>query len=238
MSNSSRRTLRGLAVATTFLFTYFTATEPQAEAQPGFSGLWKPTKYITELRTADGSAPPLLAEAQAIYDKNKAAFRAGDTSFYGVYPCLYLGQPRMNFIPYPIEIIDRPHLVAMIYEWDGFRRIDMAGKPIEVEYPTLNGVGIGKRVNGELVITTQGLLGTTFLDAAGMPHSEELKITERLRLLKGGDLIENRVTFEDSQTFSKPWETVLTWKRIRGERKESVCVDRMVEGKPALDPKN
>jgi hypothetical protein len=211
------------------------AATPQTAA-PDFSGLWKPEKYVTSLLTADGEVPPLLPGPLATYNRNKAAFAAGDTSFYGVHACLNLGQPRMNFLPYAVEIVDRPHAVAMIYEWNGYRLVDMTGAPLKVEYPTLNGTSVGRREQGALVITTQGLLATTFLDAAGMPHSGELKITERIRLLQNGKLLENRMTFEDPNTFSKPWDAVVRWKRTPGERQEYVCVDRMVKGQPAIDP--
>jgi len=202
------------------------------------TGLWKPVGHVAALRTEDGAEPPLAPEARAAYERNKAAFAAGDTSFYGVHPCLNLGQPRMNFIPYPIEIIEGRDTIVMAYEWNGFRRIDMTGKAPAVDYPVLNGASSGRFDGADLIVTTVGLLGTTFLDAAGMPHSEDLTIIERFHLTDGGQVLEDRMTFTDPKTFSRPWTTIVRWKRLPPgvERQESVCVDRISAGQLALDP--
>jgi hypothetical protein len=245
MSNCNVAKVQVRAVATiAALAAILSTAEVVASDSPTttttFAGLWKPTTYIQELRTTDGTEPPLLPDARAVYRRHAAAYAAGDRSFYGVHECLNLGQPRMNFIPYPIEIIEGKNTLLMVYEWNGYRRIDMSGKPPKVDYPVLNGASAGRFEDGDLVIRTVGLLGTTFLDAAGMPHSEDLTITERLRLLDRGAVLQDDMTFDDPKTFSKPWSTTVRWKRLPAgtELHESVCVDRISAGKPALDPKN
>jgi hypothetical protein len=199
------------------------------------SGVWLPERYSPYLRRANGSAPPLLPTAAAVYEQRTMQFKKGDRSFDSAHPCLNLGQPRMNTIPYPIQIIDLPDQVVMLYEWNGFRRIDMSGKPPMVDYPVLNGGSAGRRLGDTLEITTVGLLGTSLLDTAGMPHSEQLKITERIRRI-AKDRLEDRITIDDPMTFSEPWETVVAWKRLaRRELREDICVDRISAGKPALE---
>ena len=60
-----------------------------------------------------------------------------------------------------------------------------------------------------LVIRTVGLIDATVMDASGLPHSERLTLTERLRVLP--DLrLEDRITIDDPENYSRPWETVLT----------------------------
>jgi len=234
----ARRTL----TAAVCLFAAAMAGEAGAAARSAppksqLTGLWKPIGHVTRLLTAESAEPPLLPEAKAVYARNKAAFAAGDVSFYGAHPCLNLGQPRMNFIPYPVEIIESRDTVLMAYEWNGYRRIDMTGKAPTVDYPMLNGASAGKFEGADLVITTVGLLGTTFLDAAGMPHSEDMTITERLHLADGGKVLEDRMTFTDPKTFARPWTAIVRWQRLPPgtERRESVCVDRVSAGQPALD---
>lgn len=203
-------------------------------AEGPLSGVWLPERYSPYLRRADGSVPPFLPAAAALYEQRTMQFKKGDRSFDTAHPCLNLGQPRMNTIPYPIQIIDLPDQVVMLYEWNGFRRIDMSGKPPMVDYPVLNGGSAGRRLGDTLEITTIGLLGSSLLDTAGMPHSEQLKITERIRRIANNRL-EDRITIDDPMTFSVPWETVVTWKRLaRNELREDICVDRISAGKPAL----
>jgi hypothetical protein len=72
-----------------------------------------------------------------------------------------------------------------------------------------------------------------------MPHSDQLRLTERYRLAKGGNSLINEMTLEDPQTFSRPWKTRVTYKRMpRGtEIQEDVCRDRVPKGGPAFEDK-
>lgn len=46
-------------------------------------------------------APPLLPLARAVYLRHQAEFAQGNSAFNHEHPCLDLGRPRMNFVPYP-----------------------------------------------------------------------------------------------------------------------------------------
>ncbi|MBX5463432.1 MAG: hypothetical protein IRZ28_20360 [Steroidobacteraceae bacterium] len=81
---------------------------------------------------------------------------------------------------------------------------------------------MGRFEGDTLVIRTVGLIDTTVMDARGLPHSDQLVITERLRVLPDGRL-ENRMTFEDPETFTRPWETVLTFHRDPSARVTTTC---------------
>jgi hypothetical protein len=112
--------------------------------------------------------------------------------------------------------------------------VDLVSSELDIVYPVSLGVATGHWEGSTLVIKTMGLKDTTLLDSA-MPHSEELVVTERLRLLDRGRL-ENRITFEDPRVFSRPWETVVIYRRQpRGSTlKEDVCLDRIKHGEPAI----
>jgi len=107
------------------------------------------------------------------------------------------------------------------------------GDPTVMEnVPT--GFSQGRWEGNVLVVTTDHLVDRTLLDSAGMPHSGNLKLTERIRLI-APDRLENRIRIEDPATFSKPWETVLTYKRQASmPRDEDVCLDRLQNGEPAV----
>jgi hypothetical protein len=77
------------------------------------------------------------------------------------------------------------------------------------------------------------LIDATVMDASGLPHSERLKLTERLRVLPNGRL-EDRITIDDPENFTQPWETVLTFHRDGAARvADDVCPDRMAPGEAA-----
>jgi hypothetical protein len=96
------------------------------------------------------------------------------------------------------------------------------------------GLSLGKWIDDTLVIKTDHLIETTLIDSAGLPHSDALKLTETLRL-RSPDVLEDRIRFEDPETFTRPWETVVTYRRKPGARiHEDVCPDRIKDGEPAV----
>jgi hypothetical protein len=98
------------------------------------------------------------------------------------------------------------------------------------------GTASGKPEGGALVVQTRGLTSVSLLDASGMPHSDALVITERFQLTDRGRTLVNELTFEDAQTFSRPWTTRVTYRRMpEGTMyKEDVCRERAIGGKSAF----
>jgi hypothetical protein len=77
-----------------------------------------------------------------------------------------------------------------------------------------------------LVATSEGFIDNTLIDEA-VPHGYDMKVTERLRL-RDSDTLENRITIEDPEYFTRPWETVVVYKRQPNEAfREDVCLDRL-----------
>jgi hypothetical protein len=88
-----------------------------------------------------------------------------------------------------------------------------------------------------LVIRTSGLVGTSLLDASGMPHSEDLQLTERYRLENGGKNLVSELSFEDPKTFGHAWKTVVTYTKLPNgtELEEDVCRERIAKGRSAFE---
>ena len=211
------------------------AQERAAWSPEAFNGVWLIEDERLELRTADGSVPPLLPEAARVYEENRRSRRDGDTYFDRATWCASPGIPRLQLVAHPFEIMVNPLMVGFFYEWNRWARlIDLTGAEFEVLYPMSFGTAGGRFEGETLVIVTRGLMSATVLDSFGMPHSEDLVMTETYRLLSG-DRIENRMRFEDAATFAAPWETVVTYRRQPGARiREDVCLDRIRQGQPAI----
>ncbi|PNG24385.1 hypothetical protein [Methylocella silvestris] len=100
--------------------------------------------------------------------------------------------------------------------------------------PGSTGFAQGNWEGDTLVIKSDHFSGKTLIDSAGMPHSKDLKLIERVRLI-APDVLEDRIRFEDAETFTKPWEAVVIFKRqSKVSRGEDVCLDRIQAGEPAV----
>jgi hypothetical protein len=206
-----------------------------AEDSPSLDGVWLIQRAPRELRTIDGKEPPLLPQARAQYDAQRALRRKGDTSFDPTTWCASAGVPRLMVEPYKFEIMVNRRQVAFLYEWNRWARlVDMTGNDIQPIYPLTFGTANGKFEGDTLVIVSRQLASTTFIDRSGLPHSDDMILTERLRLL-GPNVLENRMRIEDPATYAEPWETVVTYRRQPDAGiEEDVCLDRIKQGKPAI----
>ncbi|MFO7324754.1 MAG: hypothetical protein DIU62_003470 [Pseudomonadota bacterium] len=198
-------------------------------------GVWMPDAAPAQLLTVDGKAPPLTEEAAEVHAERLQRFTAGDTSYDQTTWCAGPGMPRILTMPYPFEIRRDGDFLAFIHGWYRWHRVvDMSGNEADPPLPLTMGFPVGSWEGDTLVIRTRGLIDVTVLDASGLPHSEEMTMTERLRVLRDGRL-ENRITIEDPETFSEPWETVLYFHRDPGAKvTDDVCPDRIARGEPAV----
>jgi len=209
-----------------------------AVATPDFNGVWQVEKAIQELKTVDGKTPPLKPEAAKVYEEHKKQWKAGDLSFDPTAKCISPGLPRMLYLPYPFEIVQAQNKLVYLFEWNYWnRRVYLTDKVKEVPYPLSLGQSQGKWQGDTLVIKTTDLRAdNTLLDSAGMPRSESMTITEKMRLVNPNTL-EVRFTIDDPETFTRPWDTVVHFKKLsqNSEIKEDICLDRLDAGKPAVD---
>lgn len=205
-------------------------------AQPDFNGVWKVTEYHTRLVTVDGAEPPLLPAATSLYKGRLIAFGKGDTSFdLTARQCASPGTPRALFLPYPFEIIQTTQQITFLFEWNHLFRMAPVGSAREYGYTTAMGASKAMLEGETLVVHTDNLAENTFLDASGLPHSENLQVTERYQLTDDGKSMTLRIRFEDPDTFMAPWESVAKFKRLPGYKlKEDVCLDRQARGEPAI----
>jgi hypothetical protein len=214
------------------------AMAANAKSNPDFSGVWLVSSTIQQLKTVDGRDPPLTSAASQAYAAHVAQWRAGDQSFDPVSKCVSPGMPRMLYLPYPFQIIQRPKRITYLFEWNYWNRHVAMSSHVEAPYPLAMGESHGYFQHGDLVIESDGFRAdNTFLDSVGLPHSDRLHLTERMRLTKGGSMLVDRIRIDDSVTFTHPWETVIEFKRLpeNYEMPMDICLDRTDSGQPAVD---
>jgi hypothetical protein len=205
-----------------------------AGSQNALLGIWVPDAAPRALLTVSGNPPPLKAEAAKLYAARRKGLARGDTPFDPTTWCAGPGMPRMLTMPYPMEIRGDADRIAFIHGWyRWFRTVDMGGGTVDPPLQLTMGFPVGHWEVNTLVIRTVGLTDATVLDASGLPHSEQLELTERLRILPDSRL-EDRVTIDDPETFTQPWETAFTFRRDDAARVgDDVCPDRLARGEPA-----
>jgi hypothetical protein len=215
------------------------AADETASGSQALLGTWVPDAAPRALLTSRGKTPPLTDEAAKLYAERRKQLTAGDASFDPTSWCAGPGMPRILTMQYPFEIRGDADRIAFIHGWyRWFRSVDLGSGTADPPLPLTMGFPVGRWEGNTLVIRTAGLIDTTVMDASGLPHSEQLALTERLRVLRDGRL-EDRITVEDPETYTEPWETVLTFHRDAAARvTDDVCPDRLARGEPAEQAPN
>jgi hypothetical protein len=134
--------------------------------------------------------------------------------------------------PLRFKIWQRFGVVTFDFEWNrALRQINASDMPPVMDFmgkglvPSMTGTSKGRWEGNTLVAETTNLSERTLLDDL-VPHTFDMKVTERLRLIDA-DTLEDRITIEDTAYFTKPWDAVITYKRQPDALfPEDVCLDR------------
>lgn len=234
----SRRALsRALAAALVFGIGGNAAAQP---ASPGIEGVWKIAVPATTLAPVSGPVP-FTPEGRKAYDANRKLRAQGKYDDYDITlsRCSNPGVPRLALTPMRFKIWYRQNVVTLDYEWNRALRQINVGVPPQPDLmgqgliPTATGKSHGHWEGDTLVSVMEGASDRTLLDDL-VPHGYDLKVTERYRLIDA-DTLENRMTIEDPAYFSKPWDAVVTYKRVSDAVfPEDVCLDRLAAKQPVF----
>jgi hypothetical protein len=119
--------------------------------------------------------------------------------------------PEALCLPGPIanmgvgEIVQTPGLLLMLYGGTLYREIFLDGRELPKDpNPDWMGYSVGRWENDTLIVETVGFNNRTWLRGDGIPGSEHLQITERIRRLDFGHL-EVRASYVDPGVLLAPW---------------------------------
>jgi hypothetical protein len=142
-------------------------------------------------------------------------------------PCLPVGVTRQANAPDPIEVVQTPKRVIILYEsWHIFRSIPTDGREHpKNKDPTWFGNSVAHWDGDTLVIDIANMNDKTSLDTNGHPHSDQLHLIERLRRT-GPDTMSYEVTVDDPKAYTAPWKQSRVFKLQKGiELMEYVCLE-------------
>ena len=121
--------------------------------------------------------------------------------------CYLPGVPRLTYMPYPFQIVQKPTYLAILYEYvHAVRHIFMDESP----HPPGHidwwlGDSRGRWEGDTLVVDLIHFNDQTWFDRAGNFHSDELHVVERYTPIDP-DHINYEVTIEDPKVFTRPWK--------------------------------
>jgi hypothetical protein len=183
------------------------------------------------VKIADTSNPILQPWAAEQMRKANEQVLAGRIGFTARARCWPAGVP--GFLTYPvnpIQIIQTPTEVLMFWAQDfQLRRVHLNAAHSPDHRPSWYGESVGHYENGDtLVIDTIGFVEhpLSFVDNYRTPHTKDLHVVERWKLVEGGAWIEVRARIEDRGAFTTPWNAVQRYRRVeQGPVGESICAE-------------
>jgi hypothetical protein len=196
-------------------------TPRTADGHPDLSGNWQPNAINENVDLAGVIDVPMKDAARKVYEERKGNISKDDPEAR----CLPPGVPRMSTTPYPWTIVQTPELIVFVYEGGAhiWRKVFMGRRvhdPDVVE--TWLGDSIGWWEGDTLVIETVGQTDKSWLDQSGVPHSSDMKVTERITRPDFGHL-EIEHIIEDPKTFTRPWSFTTHPSLLKGELIEYIC---------------
>ena len=158
-------------------------------------------------------SPILKTVAMAAVTAHNEAVVAELVSPPSTQPCEPSGLFLQLTNPGTMRITQTPEQITLEFQSDGDQRvIHMNAEHPENITPSMNGHSIGHWKESTLVVDTVGIAEGSPLDRYGTPHSTELHVVERIRLLEDSRSLENYVFAEDTPNFFAPWWGVVTYR--------------------------
>ncbi|MGA3292916.1 MAG: hypothetical protein ABSE45_02910 [Candidatus Acidiferrales bacterium] len=167
---------------------------PQMDGHPDLSGV-----YIGGFGITNRANPTVKPGAESFRIVPKE-----DDLGQGVL-CVPPGVPAATMQPYPLQIVQKPGLVVILYEaYHLFRVIHTDGRPHPSDLdPTWMGNSVGRWEGDTLVIDVTGFNDKT--EIAGFHHTTAYHVVERYRRTSY-DTLSYEATIDDPNVWTAPWK--------------------------------
>lgn len=155
--------------------------------------------------------PPMTAWGQTQFNAAKSSFGQhtyplAETNDPLYHACTPPGLPRVYLHPFPMEIVQMPGEILILFEYDSLRHpIYTDGrKHDEALGPLWMGDAIGHWEGDTLVVDTTNFNDKTWIDRVGHPHTADLHLVEHIKRTDRTHLVDD-ITVDDPKAYSKPW---------------------------------
>jgi hypothetical protein len=180
-------------------------------------------------RVADITNPILRPWAIEKMRKANDDVLAGKVPFITRERCWPAGVP--GFTVYtrvqPIYFMQSPKEVVIINELNQqFRHIYLDVPHTANPKPSWYGESVGHYEGDELVVDTIGLNDKSYVDNYRTPHTDQIHVVERFKMINGGRTLQAIVTVDDPGAFNMPWTGIQRWRRVPNRTMtESICAE-------------
>ena len=175
-----------------------------SDGKPDLQGVWETRNAaafdVTEV--AEGHEIPYRPEALETEQKGPRVDP--------IAHCAMPGVPRITYMPYPIQILQRPGYVVFMYEYLHDQRI-VPTTPLRGHLDGVDfwlGDSLGRWEGDTLVVDVTNLDERSWLDSARHTHSDALHVVERYTR-SGPNTIRYEATIEDPKMYTRPWKIVM-----------------------------
>jgi hypothetical protein len=176
---------------------------------------------------ADIDNPILQPWAREVIRKQNEVVSSGKPAYSHHASCYPVGIPHFLLMPMtrPMYIVQGEKEVVMILtSFADVRRIHLDVPHSTNPKPSWTGESVGHYEGDTLVVDTIGLSAKAPIDGFETPHTEQLHVVERWRMLDGGETLEVQVYVEDPGAFTTPWTAIQRYSRTEGiARRTSVA---------------
>jgi hypothetical protein len=130
---------------------------------------------------------------------------------------------------WPFEIVQTQDRVDFLYQWNHMTRgVPVLDKQDTFAGPFYYGQSVGQWQGNVFVVDVVGVNADTFLDPSGLPHTDNMHLTETFSLTGSGATLEVLLHIDDPATFSAAWDAKLNFvKQAAGSIEEDDCVTRL-----------
>jgi len=178
-------------------------------------------------RVADLSNPILKPWVVEEMRKANDWVLAGKIPFRARERCYPAGVPGwvIYTLAEPISILQTDKQVTMInHGGPEVRRIYLDVPHSANPKPSWYGESVGHYEGGDtLVVDT--ISTKTFIDNYRTPHTDQLHVIERYKLIDGGKMMEVMISVDDPGAFTTPWLAMQRFRRVQREWTEDICAE-------------
>ena len=169
--------------------------------------------------------PILTPWAADILEREAETAIKGEDPFWAQSNC-WPGGPAAVLWADEHYFIQTQGIVYIVYARDHeVRRVRLNQSHTRNPVPSWYGESVGHYEGDTLVVDTIGFNDKSLVDRYGTPHSSELHLIERYKVLSEGKTLEVTLTYDDPKAFTTSWSAVVRYNRTSEPLYEAACAD-------------